>query len=89
VENNQCTPCDAGETADGAGNCTTVEDVILTPTPGGTQVEGVTQTRTPQVAAAELPRTGKATLPLVELGLGLVLLGLGALLAARDEAESA
>jgi hypothetical protein len=89
VENNQCTPCDAGETADGAGNCTTVEDVILTPTPGGTQVEGVTQTRTPQVAAVELPRTGKATLPLVELGLGLVLLGLGALLAARDEAESA
>lgn len=92
VANNQCTPCDAGSTPDGQGRCTTVQDIVVTPptppTPPAkvTEVEGVSQSRgATQVQAVELARTGTNTLPLAELGLGLVLLGLGALIAARDE----
>jgi hypothetical protein len=57
-----------------------------------TQTAGPAQTTTVQgvtVAQAELPRTGKASLPLAELGLGLLLMGAGALVFARDEAATA
>jgi LPXTG-motif cell wall-anchored protein len=67
--------------------CTIVENTVVTQTPtppAPTHVAGIQVTR-----AAELPRTGKSTLPLSELGLGLVLLGAGALLFARDEAATA
>jgi LPXTG-motif cell wall-anchored protein len=40
-------------------------------------VEGVVVTR-------ELPRTGSTTLPLLQVGLGLILLGAGALLFGRE-----
>ncbi|MGH9085718.1 MAG: hypothetical protein ACRDYW_09720 [Acidimicrobiales bacterium] len=55
---------------------------VVTNTPV-VEVKGAT------VAAAELPRTGKASLPLAELGLGLLLMGAGALIFARDEAATA
>lgn len=91
--NNQCKPCGSGETPDGQGRCTEVDDIVITstgssdPTPRGlTEVEGVTQSRSAtQVQGAELARTGSNTVPMVELGLGLVLLGFGALVFAREK----
>jgi hypothetical protein len=55
------------------------------------QVEGVTiAPAAPVVAAAAptLPRTGKSTLPLAELSVGLMLLGAGALIFAREQADT-
>ncbi len=70
----------------GTRDCVQVEAVVTaTPTPPApTQVAGVQVTR-----AAELPRTGKSTLPLAELGFGLVLLGAGALVYTRGQATAA
>ena len=66
------------------GECQTPQVIseVVTPAPA-TQVLGAT------VAAAELPRTGKSSLPLAELGLGLLLMGAAALIFARDEAATA
>lgn len=77
----------------GTRDCVEVEGVVVTttttsttaPAPApATQVAGVQVTR-----AAELPRTGKSTLPLAELGFGLVLLGAGALVYTRGQATTA
>ena len=83
-------PSLAGVQASLAECPTIVEGSTLTPTPSPTPVvTPVVQVEGAQVAAAELPRTGKSMLPLAELGLGLVLLGMGALIFARDEAITA
>lgn len=67
--------------------CAEVIGTVITNTPvipaAPVEVQGV------QVAAAELPRTGKASLPLAELGLGLALMGAAAVIFARDEAATA
>jgi hypothetical protein len=74
----------------GTRDCVEVEAVVVTttsttaPPSAPTQVAGVQVTR-----AAELPRTGKSTLPLAELGFGLVLLGAGALVYTRGQATTA
>lgn len=52
------------------------------------EVEG-TQLVAGPVAAAELPRTGNSTLPLTQLGLGLVLMGAGALIFGREQTATA
>ena len=61
--------------------CTEVEPEVVEPeTPPAaqpTEVAGVVIPRT-------LPRTGTTTLPLLEIGLGLILLGAGALLFGRE-----
>jgi hypothetical protein len=50
-----------------------------------TTVKGEVLTRT---APAQLPRTGTTTLPLLEVGFGLVLLGVGAMLFGRERTAS-
>ena len=84
IVNDAC-PLVAGVQASASECPTQVVGEVVTNTPAGpvTEVKGAT------VAAAELPRTGKASLPLAELGLGLLLMGAGALIFARDEAATA
>ena len=74
---------DAGECQTAQVTSTVVESAPVVPAAPVTEVLGTT------VVAAELPRTGKASLPLAELGLGLLLMGAGALVFARDEAATA
>jgi hypothetical protein len=70
-----------------AGECQTAQ--VISTVVESTPAAPVTEVLGVQVAAAELPRTGKASLPLAELGLGLLLMGAGALVFARDEAATA
>ncbi len=67
---------------------------VVEPTRQPTQVEGLLLTATPTAAApvafaAALPRTGTTTLPLAQLGLGLLLLGAGAVIVGRDQVTTA
>jgi len=63
----------------GTRDCTQVEGVVVTKTP---------QTPAAQVAAQELPRTGQSERTLALVGLGLVLLGAGALVASKARAAA-
>lgn len=91
----QVVTCPVGQThADANANGIVDDGECQTPQVINTVVEQtpvapVTEVLGVQVAAAELPRTGKASLPLAELGLGLLLMGAGALIFARDEAATA
>jgi len=41
----------------------------------------------PQVEPAALPRTGSSTVPMVQWGVGLMMLGLGALIVGRERPD--
>lgn len=60
----------------GTRDCEAVQGVVITPAP---TVAGEVLT-----APAALPRTGASTLPMVQWGAGLMMLGLGALLLGRE-----
>lgn len=77
----------------GTRDCEDVLPVVIPKTPETpvtpevlpTQVAGVQVTR---AAAQELPRTGNTTLPLIQVGLGLMLMGAGALIIGKDQTAS-
>lgn len=79
------------QTFAGTRDCEQVEDVVITNTPKTpvtpevqpTQVAGVQVTQ-----AQELPRTGNTTLPLIEIGVGLMLMGAGALLVGKGQTSA-
>lgn len=57
------------------------------------QVAGIQLVKAPTapvaVAAAQLPRTGTDTIPMLQLGLGLIILGVGALVFGREQTATA
>jgi LPXTG-motif cell wall-anchored protein len=59
-------------------------DVIVPETPDVPDVPAVPTEVEGEVVARELPRTGTTTLPLLQVGLGLILLGAGAVLFGRE-----
>jgi hypothetical protein len=92
-----CTPPVVDECPDDVGlqpngdQCSVAEvepEVVVPPVVSPakpTTVKGEVLTRT---APAQLPRTGTTTLPLLEVGFGLVLLGVGAMLFGRERTAS-
>lgn len=75
----------------GTRDCAQVEGVVVVKTPEtpvapaapAAEVAGMQVTR-----AQELPRTGNTTLPLAQVGLGLMLIGAGALIIGKNETAS-